>query len=204
MPGYGVLGAYGGAPSTCRVRRGEAELWPGGETGTGKATRFPLQEGDIVQFEKWGAGGYGDPLERDSEAVLEDLREGYISGESAHDTYGVVIADGVVDAPATEERRRRLAAERVFVSVVPEDEDSFDEGTRLWEIGPALAERLQANDGHVLECISAGRAPLRGRARINARVLPDQTPIGPVGRKVLGAREWDRVWLRKVPGVLYH
>ena len=203
VPSYGVMGAYGGAPSTCKVRRGEEELWPGGMTGTGKATRFPLVEGDVFQLHKWGAGGYGDPLERDPEAVLEDLREGYISGESAMDVYGVVIEGGVVDDSGTQERRRRLAAERVFVSVVPEDADSFDEGTRLWEISPVLAERLQATDGHVLECISAGRAPLRGKARINSRLRADRTPVGPVGRKVLGAGQRDKVWLRKVPGALY-
>jgi len=66
-----------------------------------------------------------------------------------------------------------------------------------------VAERLGAKDGHVLECIGAGRAPLRGKARINAEIAPDQTPIGPLGRKVLGPRQSDKIWLRKVPGALY-
>jgi N-methylhydantoinase B len=171
--------------------------------GTGKATRFPLQKGDIVQFDKWGAGGYGDPLERDPERVLEDLQEGYISGESAHDVYGVVICDGVVDIPGTEERRKRLAAERVFISLVPEEEDSIDEGTRMWEINPTLAERLHAIEGQVLECIRTGRAPLRGKARINKDLPADQTRIGPMGRKVLGVPKSQKIWLRKVPGALY-
>ena len=203
VPGYGVLGAYGGAPSTCWVHHGDETYWPGGVTGTGKATRFPLQRGDIVQFDKWGAGGYGDPLERDPASVLEDLREGYISDASAHEVYGVVIRDGVIDVRGTKERRKRAAAERVFLSLVSEEEDSIDEGTRLWQISPDVAERLGAKDGHVLECICAGRAPLRGKARINAEIAPDQTPIGPLGRKVLGPRQLDKIWLRKVPGALY-
>ena len=203
VPSYGVLGAYGGAPSTCWVHRGNEIHWPGGVAGTGKATRFPLQQGDIVQLDKWGAGGYGDPLERDPERVLEDLQEGYISSESAHDVYGVVIHDGVVDIPGTEERQKQLAAERVFISLIPDEEDSIDEGTRMWEISPVLAERLQAKEGQVLECIHTGRAPLRGKARINKNLPADQTRFGPMGRKVLGVPKSHKIWLRKVPGALY-
>ena len=203
VPNYGVLGAYGGTPSTCWVHRGDEIYWPGGVTGTGKATRFPMQCGDIVQFDKWGAGGYGDPLERDPERVREDLGEGYISAQSARDVYGVVIQGGVIDIPGTKARRERLAAQRVFVSLLAEEEDTIDEGTRLWKISPDLAERLQAKDGHVLECINADRAPLRGKARIVTGLPPDRMSIGPVGRKVLGVKPPDTVWLRKVPGALY-
>lgn len=38
-----------------------------------------------------GGGGYGDPLTRDVDAVLEDVVEGFISIERARDAYGVVI-----------------------------------------------------------------------------------------------------------------
>ncbi|MBI4182964.1 MAG: hydantoinase B/oxoprolinase family protein [Proteobacteria bacterium] len=203
VPGYGVLGGYGGAPSTCRVRRGTEVIWPGGVARTGKATKFPLRQGDVVEFDKWGGGGYGDPLERDPERVLADLEEGFISSESAFAVYGVVIRDGAVDASQTVARRRDLLAERVFVLVDAGEQDTVDGGTRLWEIGPALAERLRVADREVLECIHSGRAPLRGLARIRPGLPPDRLAIGPVGRTALGAQRGDEVWLRKVPGVLY-
>jgi N-methylhydantoinase B len=38
-----------------------------------------------------GGGGYGDPLERDPEAVLLDVLNGYVSIEAAARDYGVVI-----------------------------------------------------------------------------------------------------------------
>lgn len=38
-----------------------------------------------------GGGGYGDPLQRDPEAVLDDVVNGYVSIESAREVYGVVI-----------------------------------------------------------------------------------------------------------------
>ena len=136
VPGYGVLGAYGGAPSTCLVQRGDEVIWPGGLTGTGEATRYPLERGDVVRFEKWGGGGYGDPLEREPERVRHDLHEGYISEERARDLYGVIVRDGVLDISATTERRRGLAAERVYVAVEEKAEDSFAANTRVWRIGP--------------------------------------------------------------------
>ena len=38
-----------------------------------------------------GGGGYGDPFERDPNAVLEDVLNGYVSIEAAAREYGVVI-----------------------------------------------------------------------------------------------------------------
>ena len=203
VAGYGVAGAYGGAPSTCKVRRGEDVMWPGGVAGTGKATNFPLRRGDVVRLEKWGGGGYGDPLERDPDRVLEDVHEGYVGIESAGDVYGVIIDNGAVATAATETRRRELAAKRVFASIVARDDDTIDGGTRRWEIGPDLAKRLHADDGQVLECIRQGRAPLRGKARINVELDGSDILVGPLARKVIGEGLDDPVWIRLVPGVLY-
>ena len=203
VPNYGVLGGYGGQPSTCRVRRHEATLWPGGVTGTGKAARFPLCREDIVQFDKWGGGGYGDPLERDAQRVLKDVNEGYVSDDNAAAVYGVVIADGCVDSAATTKCRQALIAARVYLPVELLEIDHIYGGSRLWEIGPRLAERLGVTDGRVLECLRAGRAPLRGRTRIGRDFDEDRIPVGPIARKVLGVDPGDKVWLRPVPGVLY-
>ncbi len=54
-----------------------------------------------------GGGGYGDPLRRDPRAVLDDVLDGLISERTARDSYGVVVADGVVDAAATAALRPR-------------------------------------------------------------------------------------------------
>lgn len=50
-----------------------------------------LQRGDVVTLTTAGGGGYGNPLERDVESVIEDVREGYVSIESALADYGVEI-----------------------------------------------------------------------------------------------------------------
>lgn len=47
--------------------------------------------GDTFERPSSGGGGFGDALERDPEAVLEDVIDGYVSIERAAKDYGVVI-----------------------------------------------------------------------------------------------------------------
>jgi N-methylhydantoinase B len=66
-----------------------------------------LGPGDVITMDAAGGGGYGDPLERDPDLVARDVREEYVSPESAREDYGVVIdpATGEVDRAATQELR---------------------------------------------------------------------------------------------------
>ncbi len=50
-----------------------------------------LRRGDLISIRTSGGGGWGDPLERDLNLVLEDYRNGLISLNVARDVYGVVI-----------------------------------------------------------------------------------------------------------------
>ncbi|MBI3057800.1 MAG: hydantoinase B/oxoprolinase family protein, partial [Deltaproteobacteria bacterium] len=78
-----------------------------------KQTRYPISPESRVVFLTAGGGGWGDPLERDPEAVAADVSEGYISPEKAAD-YGVVLdpASGEVNLKATEMLRVRMQRER--------------------------------------------------------------------------------------------
>ncbi|WBU55348.1 hydantoinase B/oxoprolinase family protein [Paracoccus sp. SCSIO 75233] len=51
-------------------------------------------------------GGYGDPLQRDPDDVLDDVLDGYITDEQAFDQYGVRIVDRKVDTDATQTARK--------------------------------------------------------------------------------------------------
>src|SRR5215813_14108314 len=52
-------------------------------------------------------GGYGDPLQRDPQQVLEDVRDGYYSVAAAERDYGVIISESLqLDEAATEACRR--------------------------------------------------------------------------------------------------
>lgn len=72
-----------------------------------------IKTGDV--FVQWiaGGGGYGDPLLRESSAVLKDVSDGYVSTATASDVYGVVVVDGDVDSAATKDKKAAIRAQRV-------------------------------------------------------------------------------------------
>jgi N-methylhydantoinase B len=67
-----------------------------------------------VYYTHWqGGGGYGDPILREPALVAADVAAGKVTREAARAIYGVVLAaEGGVDAPSTEARRRDIRAER--------------------------------------------------------------------------------------------
>ena len=73
-----------------------------------------IKKGNVFRHVLAGAGGYGDPLERDPEAVLRDVRNELLSPKRAEADYGVVIdtKGWRVDKAATEKRRNRIRASR--------------------------------------------------------------------------------------------
>ncbi len=72
-----------------------------GKESYGKFSGIVMNSGDEMLFVTPSGGGYGDPLEREPELVLNDVAEELISAQTAHDVYGVVIVDGRVDGQAT-------------------------------------------------------------------------------------------------------
>jgi N-methylhydantoinase B len=66
-----------------------------------------------------GGGGYLDPLQRDPEALVRDVRHRVVSPEAARRVYGTVITEeGDSDAKATAELRRTMIVNRRKGSVV--------------------------------------------------------------------------------------
>jgi N-methylhydantoinase B len=62
----------------------------------------PFHTGDRLRCHSSGGGGWGDPLERDHELAMRDVRLEYVSKEEGRQVYGVVIdEDGEVDREAT-------------------------------------------------------------------------------------------------------
>lgn len=72
----------------------------------------PIAKGDLLSIRTGGGGGYGNPLERDPERVLEDVLEELVSIEAARELYGVVFDDnGQVDFAETDRiRSARMTA----------------------------------------------------------------------------------------------
>jgi N-methylhydantoinase B len=79
---YGLFGGIAGALARTVLLR------DGMETDLGSKQVIRLRRGDVVSFRLSGAGGYGDPRQRDSLQVRRDVRNGYISEATARDLYG--------------------------------------------------------------------------------------------------------------------
>jgi N-methylhydantoinase B len=67
-----------------------------------------IKRGDVFRHVLAGAGGWGDPLERDPLAVLRDVRNELLSPEKALADYGVVLRNNEADAAATAKRREEM------------------------------------------------------------------------------------------------
>jgi N-methylhydantoinase B len=68
--------------------------------------------GDVISFQQSGAGGYGDPLDREPARVLEDVLDDHVSPEAARAQYGVVITGEGLGLHVDEAATKRLRAER--------------------------------------------------------------------------------------------
>tara|TARA_R110002072_G_scaffold26073_52_gene86920 strand:- start:596 stop:2332 length:1737 start_codon:yes stop_codon:yes gene_type:complete len=104
---WGVLGGETGLRSSKKLVRvdGSEEWLPA------KVEGIKVKKGDLLYFNTWGGGGWGDPYQRDPELVRRDVERRLVTTSGAR-RYGVVItADGKVDQPATEAlRAERIAA----------------------------------------------------------------------------------------------
>ncbi len=106
---WGLAGGGPGAKwhAELHTRDGQTVHVPG-------KTILDLQHGDVLLVRTGGGGGFGDPLDRDPEAVLADWEEGKVSTSHARGAYGVVIdvAASAVDPKATIALRRELRDRR--------------------------------------------------------------------------------------------
>jgi N-methylhydantoinase B len=105
---YGLYGGNPGKPSSNTLNPDrENQLLESKLTIT-------IRRGDIFRHELAGAGGWGDPLQRDPEAVLKDVRNELISLGAAANDYGVVIDthNWKVDEAATQRLRTEIQAAR--------------------------------------------------------------------------------------------
>ena len=114
-PPHGLFGGKDGSPSWNILNpAGEKRILPVLMMEVRK-----LKRGDVFYHVMSGGGGYGNPMDRDPERVLKDVREEKVSSDQAREAYGVVITEGLqgfrVDDPATtalREKRRGKAVNR--------------------------------------------------------------------------------------------
>jgi N-methylhydantoinase B len=103
---WGLAGGRASAKTQAFLNRGAPD-----EQELGRIDVLRCDPGDVVSVLTSGGGGYGDPLDRDLEAIWRDYRADLLSIEAASELYCAIISDGVIDHEATRmarEERRQL------------------------------------------------------------------------------------------------
>ena len=98
-----------------------------------------------------GGGGYGDPIDREPQLVLDDVAVGLVSEAAAREIYGVVVDGGRFDADGTAERRRAIRAERLGRDVSAPDGRLAVEPTSM-----PISEYLQRTASGGTQCTWCG------------------------------------------------
>jgi N-methylhydantoinase B len=168
------LGISGGLPATTgsfKVKRGSnvrAQLQAGtipqgideldGELYITQAKEAGIAIGaDDVWFERvMGGAGFGDPLDRDPEAVAQDIRDDQYSLEVARNVYAVILdGDGAVDAAATGSAREAARRERLETATTRPDitPSKLDKSAERRPVLDALSYS-STGDGDVFVCDS--------------------------------------------------
>jgi N-methylhydantoinase B len=123
----GLLGGMEGSTNRAQLRQSDGQTPVGRVTGPesigadgaevralgSKPGFFALETGDVFAYSFQGGGGYGDPLERATEAVLDDVAAGVVSRAAAERLYGVVLDMDGIDRAATQSRRDAIRARRL-------------------------------------------------------------------------------------------
>ncbi|MFQ5665977.1 MAG: hydantoinase B/oxoprolinase family protein [Candidatus Binatia bacterium] len=109
-PMPGIAGGKPGAPNQLKLRCGS----PHEHVVDSTAFYVEHQPGERYEYRYGGGGGWGDPLERDPQKVLDDVLDEYVSAEAARRDYGVVLTGSVaaldlaIDWQATQALRKQL------------------------------------------------------------------------------------------------
>jgi N-methylhydantoinase B len=84
---WGLEGGEVGSRTRFELRRGDER------TALRSKVNTTLMRGDVLVVETAGGGGYGNPVDRSTELVVNDLVAGRITPDAARESYGVESND---------------------------------------------------------------------------------------------------------------
>jgi N-methylhydantoinase B len=181
----GLGGGWPGATVTQRFGRGAIKKgvpqkgsW---ETFGPKPGLMPMTNTDVFDVTWHGGGGWGDPLDRDIATVEQDVADDLVSAEAALSLYGVVIAQGRADHPASEKLRMHTRMSRV--GSFETDPAKFCRTKPLAAISESL---LVARDERGLHIVTgAGYILATGSTRWRHGAFSVTSAQPPAGHKIL-------------------
>ncbi|MGE0735203.1 MAG: hydantoinase B/oxoprolinase family protein [Alphaproteobacteria bacterium] len=104
----GALGGGDGGVNRVAVQRGNERYIP---PHLSKDQDINVGPGDRIEVATPGGGGFGNPLERDTESVAKDISRGYYTADQVREKFGVVVDPRTfkVDAAGTKAARAEMA-----------------------------------------------------------------------------------------------
>ncbi len=154
------------------------------EVDIGKIDLLRLHRGDVLRVEIAGGGGWGDPLLRDPQKVLDDVLDGFVSESAARERYGVEIREQALDAAATRRLRSEMTRARAATGLFAfgDEREAYERGwtDEVWE---RYSATLYAMPGSV-----------RSEARLRLwTALEEQRLAGKQLTPAAVAQAWDHV-----------
>jgi N-methylhydantoinase B/oxoprolinase/acetone carboxylase alpha subunit len=157
-----------------------------------KTSRIRLVEGDTFTILTPGGGGYGSPLERKPESVLEDCIDEKISIQEAEEKYGVKIDPLSVEIDFKEtEKVRKTRSNYIELKI----KDVIQDGYRV-----VLSDSYRNNgfDDDDLVEISTGIVPLRGWVAFREGLREEETLLSRIFLYTLNIQKGEKILCRRV------
>lgn len=86
VPPWGLAGGSDGSPNYVEVIRKD-----GRSERHALVSGLTLEQGDVIRIRTGSGGGYGNPADRSRKAVIDDVKNGYLSAELAESIYGIRV-----------------------------------------------------------------------------------------------------------------
>ena len=188
----GVFGGYPGADVEYATHR-DVGLWDGDGSFPPTTASMPAPEhndwgvngldpDDVFHVRLPGSGGYGDPLDRDAEAVASDVADGQIAPETARDVYHVPVDDDGTLTGSVEAARAAAYEERLAAADQPESPVKADPtGSTQFRLGPHLDVVRDAEGRPYAVCTDCEATVGRADQDWKATAAVTEEPLSKVG-----------------------
>jgi len=109
-PPLGLFGGLSGSLFECTIEHPDGSV----EAVPPKGKTRIVHKNDRVSINSAGAGGYGDPLERDLDAALNDVLDGYVTSGKLQESYGVICDEkyNAIDIAGTIALREKMKGKK--------------------------------------------------------------------------------------------
>jgi hypothetical protein len=166
MPG--IAGGMPGSPNRLVVRAGGPNAFEVGD----KAGYIDHSAGECYEYHYGGGGGWGNPLDRPAERVLDDVLDEYVSVEGARRDYGVVLTGSLEAMDPARTAGNRSAASADGRPAVTPDLDyriGIDVGGTFTDLVLVTAKGALVLDKHPTTPRDQSEGVLGGIAQLAAR-----------------------------------